>query len=203
LYQGEFMDNLVVMCVVALVVGILIAFKLMMAQRGEPVGIVSRGVLFSAAERSFLGVLEQALDSRYRVFAKVHLGDLVKPDIALDAGRRTAALNRINRNHVDFVVCTASELALVGVLELDGPLHGREERAARDEFVTQALAVAGIPVLRFPPKKGYTVQEVRSRLAEMILANTKSGVVSAAQGGFATVSPALAARLENPMAADA
>ena len=174
-----------------IVVGLFIAVKLLQAQSGEKAGYENRGNLFTPAERSFLGALEQALDGRYRVFGKVRLGDLIKPAKAVAAGKRTAALNRINQKHVDFVVCTANELALVGVLELDDLTHGREDRGERDEFVDQALAIAGIPVLRFPAKKGYAVQDVRPRLAEMISAGTKAGVVSAAQKAISPVNQAL------------
>jgi very-short-patch-repair endonuclease len=147
-------------------------------------------------------VLEQALDSRYRVFGKVRLGDLIMPAKARAAGKRAPALNRINQKRVDFVICTANELALVGVLELDGLSHGCEDRGGRDAFVDQALAMAGIPVLRFPVKKRYAVQDVRARLAEMMSADTKSGDVSTAQKAIVPVNPALEAIMEgNPVQA--
>jgi len=185
------MNILFVIIVVAIVVGLFIAVKLIQEQSGEKAGYENRGNLFTPAERSFLEVLEQALDSRYRVFGKVRLGDLIKPAKGSAAGKRTAALNRINQKHVDFVICTANELALVGVLELDDQSHGCEDRAGRDEFVDQALAMAGIPLLRFPAKKAYAVQNVRARLAEMMLAGTKSGVVSSAQKAIVPVNPSL------------
>lgn len=197
------MNILFVIIVAAIVVGLFIAMKLMQEQSGEKAGYENRGNLFTPAERSFLGVLEQALDSRYRVFGKVRLGDLIKPAKVLAAGKRTTARNRINQKHVDFVVCTANELALVGVLELDDQSHGCEDRAGRDVFVDQALAMAGIPVLRFPAQKGYAVQDVRARLAEMIRADIKSGVVSASRESVAPVNMALDAIMEsNPVQPD-
>jgi len=191
------MNILFVTIMAAIVVGLFIALKLKQDPPRKNAGYESRGNLFTPAERSFLGVLEQALDSRYRVFGKVRLGDLIKPVKGLAAGKRTTALNRVNQKHVDFVVCTSNELALVGVLELDDRSHGREERAGRDDLVDQALAMAGIPVLRFPAKKGYSVQEVRASLAEMFIAGTKSGAVSTAQITLSLYTPALDAILES------
>lgn len=197
------MNILFVIIVAAIVVGLLIVLMLRQAKYGEKPGYVTRGYLFTPAERSFLGVLEQALDSRYRVFGKVRLGDIIKPAKGLAAGKHTGARNRINQKHVDFVVCTANELALVGVLELDDRSHGREERVGRDEFVDQALAVAGIPLLRFPAQKGYSVQEVRASLTEMFLAGTKSAAVSTAQINIALYTPALNAIMDsNPVQSD-
>lgn len=162
------MNIYLVLAMVVLVVGVLIAIK---AKQGKPdagLGFASRDVLFSSAERSFLGVLEQALDSRYRIFGKVRLGDIIKPAKGLTASKRTTALNKIHQKHVDFVVCTASDLAIVAVIELDDQSHEREDRAERDGFVNQALAMAQIPVVHFPAKKGYVVQEVKARLADVL-----------------------------------
>ena len=66
-----------VITVVVLVVGLVIAMGLLQRVSGGEVCYESRGGLFTPAERSFLSVLEQALDCRYRVFAKVRLGDLI------------------------------------------------------------------------------------------------------------------------------
>jgi len=132
----------------------------------EGLAFDNRDTLFSPAERSFLGVLEQSLDPPYRAFGKVRLGDLVKPAKGLSASRRTTGQNKINQKHVDFVVCLATDLSVVGVVELDDQSHGREDRAGRDVFVDQALAGAKIPVLRFSAKKSYQPKEVRRQLAQ-------------------------------------
>lgn len=186
------MNVLIVSIIVALVAGLLLALK----QRSGQGAFESRDILFTPAERSFLGVIEQALDGRYRVFGKVRLGDLVKPAQGLDAGRRTAAQNRINQKHVDFVVCTANKLAVVGVLELDDQSHRRGDRSRRDEFVDQALAMAGIPVLRFSAQIGYVVQDVRARLTEM-LAGSKPIVVSVTEKDIGQANPVLDAIIES------
>jgi len=137
-------------------------------QTGSDDGFVfeKRDPLFTPAERSFLGVLEQALDSRYRVFGKVRLGDIVKPAKGLSNSKRATAQNKINQKHLDFIICSAADLAVVGVVELDDKSHEKEDRAGRDEFVDQALAGAKIPVIHFPVKKGYELQEVRAKLVE-------------------------------------
>ena len=176
--------------VIVIVVGLLVALKSKQVKPGDGLAFISRDVLFTPAERSFLGVLEQALDSRYRVFGKVRLGDIVKPAKGLSPGKRTTAMNRINQKHVDFLICTAADLALVGVLELDDKSHEREDRARRDDFVDKALAMAKIPVVHFPAKKGYAVQEVRARLAEILSTAAKSGVTPRAQEVVISAQPA-------------
>ena len=197
------MFTLFVICMVAIAGALLFAWKRIQRQSDETSDYESRGVLLTPTERSFLGVLEQALDSRYRVFSKVRLGDLIKPSKGLDAGRRTTLQNKINQNHVDFVICTANELALVGLVKLDDPSHGHEDRAGRDEFIDQALATTGISILRFSAQNEYSVQDVRTRLSEMMLTDSVSRAVSTARLAVTPINQVLDTILDsNPVPAD-
>src|SRR2546425_1147089 len=63
------------------------------------------GKLFSDAERSFLGVLEQVVGSQYRVFGKIRLADIIRPRKTLSKSAWATAKNRIDRKHVDFAIC--------------------------------------------------------------------------------------------------
>lgn len=161
------MNLLFVIVLLFIIAGIFAALKSKQQSKVEVLAFESRDTLFTPAERSFLGVLEQSIDSRYRVFGKVRLGDIVKPAKGLSNSKRTTALNRINQKHLDFVLCSASDLAVIGVVELDDQSHARDDRSGRDEFVDQALVGAKIPVARFSAKKGYAIHEVRSKLAEV------------------------------------
>ena len=171
LVSGVCNDFLFVLVVLA-VVAALVILKMKQPTADDELGFARKDVLFTPAERSFLGVLEQALDSRYRVFGKVRLGDIVKPAKGLSNSKRTTAQNKVNQKHVDFVICAASDLAVVGVVELDDKSHERDDRAGRDQFVDRALADAKIPVIHFSAKKGYALPEVRAKLAECLAIGT-------------------------------
>ncbi len=162
------MHSWLIFVMVVVAVGILAVLKSKKSTKDEELGFDKRDILFTPAERSFLGVLEQALDSQYRIFGKVRLGDIVKPAKGLTPSKRTTASNRINQKHVDFVICSAGDLALLGVVELDDQSHGREDRAKRDEFVDLALAAAKIPIVHFSAKRAYTLPDVRPKLAELL-----------------------------------
>ena len=122
--------------------------------------------LFSPAERSFLGVLDQALDENYIVFGKVRLGDIIQPKRGLSRSNFYSALNRINKKHVDFVVCRKKDFKIVGIVELDDKSHNRSDRKERDKFVYKVLGETRIPILHFSAKSSYPVNEVRSSLGE-------------------------------------
>lgn len=169
---------------------IIIAFlKMKLSPQEDGLAFQPRDVLFTPAERSFLGVLEQALDSDYRVFGKVRLGDIVKPAKGLSNSRRTTAQNKINQKHVDFVICKSSDLAVVVVVELDDKSHERDDRAGRDQLVDRVLANAKISVIHFSAQKGYALSEVRAKLVESFTVGM-AAATPAAQGVPAPEKPA-------------
>ena len=123
-------------------------------------------LFFSLAERSFLGVLEQAVNGQYRFMAKVRLADVVKVKTGMSRSARQSALNRIQSKHLDFVACDPATLMVQFVVELDDETHRQSRRQARDELVDKVLQAAGIPVFHFIAKRGYSVQDVRGVLSE-------------------------------------
>jgi len=74
-------------------------------------------VLCSPAERSFLGALEKVVGNGYQIFAKVRLADIVEVNQGLSSSARQSAFNRISRKHLDFVICNARDLSIVGAIE--------------------------------------------------------------------------------------
>ena len=91
------MSSLLLFIVLAFVV--LIVFSALKNKQGGSSSIgfpyQPAKALFSVAERSFLGVLDQAVGSEHRVFSKVRVADvaMVKPGLGNSA--RQGALNRV------------------------------------------------------------------------------------------------------------
>jgi very-short-patch-repair endonuclease len=121
-------------------------------------------VLFTPAERSFLGVLDTALGNQFRVFGKVRLADVIKVKPGLSGSARQQAFNRIQSKHLDFVVCDPKDLSVQFVVELDDSSHQQSGRQARDEFLDKALAAAGVPVFHFQVKRTYSIQDIRGTI---------------------------------------
>ena len=134
--------------------------------------------LLTEAERSFFGVLQQALPGDYLLFAKVRLADVIAPSKILVGRPRYAAFNRICAKHIDFVLCERKTLRIVGLMELDDRSHSLHDRQERDRFVEEALAAAQIPLLRILARKFYSPVEIRDQIARMVRpqkdANTKA-----------------------------
>lgn len=121
--------------------------------------------LFSPAERSFLGVLEQAVDGKYRIMGKVRLADVLKVKSGLNNSARQSVFNRIQGKHLDFVACDPASFTVMFAVELDDKSHNQPQRQSRDEFVEKALQAAGVPLFHFKVRQAYSVQEVKDKLS--------------------------------------
>lgn len=126
------------------------------------------GPMFSPAERSFLGVLDQAVGDDFRVFGKVRIADVVAVNPQLDGGDRQSAQNRINAKHVDFVPCSKDDLSVAAAIELNDRSHQKNKTKARDEVVADICRSIGLPLLQIPAHRQYSVNELRSRLLQEV-----------------------------------
>jgi len=142
--------------------------KELLKSRRSPSSYRQNGSLFSVAERSFFGVLEELFGEDYRVFGKVRVADLIQPEKG--AGGRSA-LNRIAGKHVDFVVCEANDLSVIGVIELDVGSHRQDSRPKRDISVDGAFASAGIPIIHFPVQAAYNLSSIRDAIRQTFSLN--------------------------------
>lgn len=123
--------------------------------------------LLTPAERSFFGVLQQAVASDYQIFAKVRLADIVRPVRSPSRSGWQSAFNRITGKHVDFVLCDSARLDVVAVIELDDRTHERFERGVRDGLVDSALTDARIPVLRVSVRQSYSPAQIREQVQRL------------------------------------
>jgi hypothetical protein len=124
--------------------------------------------LFTPAERSFLGVLEQIVGTQYRIFGKIRLADIIQTPKGLSNSARASAFNRICARHIDFALCDPRTFEIIGVIELDDSSHGRESRRKRDRFVDEALTAAAVPFVRIAAQRGYVAAEIREKISALL-----------------------------------
>lgn len=119
--------------------------------------------LFSPAERSFLGVLDQVVGADYRVFGKVRVADIATVRPGMSKSARQAALNRIAQKHFDFIVCGARDLNVVCAVELNDSSHSSQRAQARDELLVKVCQVINLPLLQVAAKQSYVLQDLRTQ----------------------------------------
>lgn len=136
---------------------ILRLFGIRLAAGNDLAGAVARDELpyrlrddfLSAAEFSFFKVLAGAVASRAVVCPKVNLADLF---YVTRPNENQAFRNKIDRKHVDFVLCDPKTMRPICGVELDDSSHGRRDRQERDN---QVFEVAGLPLVRVPAQAAY------------------------------------------------
>lgn len=111
-----------------------------------------RDDFLSPAELSFFRVLKSELPAEWHLVAKVNLVDLF---FIRQPHRNQAARNRIERKHVDFVICDALTMKPLLGIELDDASHARQDRLERDVFVNLVFQAAGLPILHVRAARGY------------------------------------------------
>ncbi|HND53529.1 MAG TPA: DUF2726 domain-containing protein, partial [Pirellulaceae bacterium] len=158
-----------------------------------------RDDFLSAAEFSFYRVLLMAAADRAIVCPKVNLADI----FFVASGYRSQAYhNKIDRKHVDFLLCEPQTMRPLCGIELDDSSHARRDRQARDEFVDQVFEAAELQLVRIPARAAYAPQQLAAMLAPLIDESVGSPALAAPSATVAPVaspSPAAGGRNVPPV----
>ena len=159
------MSSLILLVIVVFVVFVALAALKSKKGGGGTIGFPYQPAkaLFTAAERSFLGVLDQAVGPEHRVFGKVRVADVATVKPGLDNSAQQAARNRIAYKHFDFIVCRASDLSIVCAVELNDKSHSGQRAQARDDLLAKVCQSIQLPLLAIPAKQAYSPQDVRAQ----------------------------------------
>lgn len=131
-----------------------------------------REVLFSPAERSFFGVLSQAVENNALIFGKVRVADVLTPVSGLPRKKWQILFNKISAKHFDFILCDKENLTILCAIELDDKSHHSKSRRIRDAFLRVACNSADFPLIQLPAKSTYNVDEIRQILITHFSENT-------------------------------
>lgn len=118
--------------------------------------------LLSKAEFSFYRVLQQVVGERWVICPKIGLGDLLL--VQKGTQQWQSWRNKIDRKHVDFVLCDPQTMKPLVVIELDDVSHKSESAKQRDADKDRALMAAGLPILRVPAQRTYDGRKILSQI---------------------------------------
>lgn len=125
-----------------------------------------RDDFLSPAERSFYLTLRGCVEEWADVCPKVNLGDVFYATCK-NFGERQSYTNKINRKHVDFLLCDKKTAVPLLGIELDDKSHAQTKRQERDEFVEIVFKVAGLPLERIGVRPSYNPKDLSARLADL------------------------------------
>ena len=97
-------------------------------------------------------------------FSKVKLSDLFYAKTG-DFGKNRSYNNRIDRKHVDFLLCNAKNLKPILGIELDDKSHQRVDRQERDDFINHVFEAAKLPLIHVFVQRSYSQSELKSKLS--------------------------------------
>ncbi|HEX7654570.1 MAG TPA: DUF2726 domain-containing protein [Verrucomicrobiae bacterium] len=126
-----------------------------------------RDDFLSPAESSFYLVLKGVLGDRMVICPKVNLADLFFVSTG-DHRKNRAIMNRVDRKHVDFLLCDPNTMRPLLGIELDDKSHDRADRKLRDELMGEVFSNAQLPLVRVPVKHGYVPAEIESALVDYL-----------------------------------
>lgn len=133
--------------------------KKLIGGRVAPGGVYVRKAFLTDGERAFLSQLQGFMPDGDSVMAKVRVVDLVEvnPKQAIDATMRLRFLKPLAHWHADFVWLDP-QLRVKAVIMLDESTHQLKKRLRLDKPFHQAMAQAGIRVLRVNSFTDFTEQ---------------------------------------------
>lgn len=105
--------------------------------------------LMTKNEWAFYKQLKPIADKlNYAIICKTRVADLIDIQKGLTKSEWQTAFNRINKKHIDFILCKPENLLPVLLIELDDNSHDTEKRKERDEFIEKVLNLTGYKLLR-------------------------------------------------------
>ena len=116
-----------------------------------------RYTLLSRGEAAFFFALRAAVRGRYLIAFKVRLADLIT---CSESAWNDGFGHMIARHHLDFVLCDHGTTNIRLAIELDDRSHDKAVRKKRDVFVNEALATAGVPLLRIQAAARYEIDYI-------------------------------------------
>ncbi|MHB0956121.1 MAG: DUF2726 domain-containing protein [Pirellulaceae bacterium] len=125
-----------------------------------------RASLLSEPELAFYRALNEAVNGQWSIHTMVRLADLIQVRPATPKSQ--AWQNRIHAKHVDFLLCDRGTMEAKLALALDADTPERPKRKAGDAFVNQALADAGVPLLRVDVGVSYDPHLLRKSIDERL-----------------------------------
>lgn len=124
-----------------------------------------RPSLLTDSELAFYRVLHEAVDGQWAIHTMVRLADLIQ--VRPQTPKSQTWQSRLQARHVDFLLCDRSTLEAKLALELDDA-QPPPDRQARNQFVTRALADAGLPLMRIDAGPSYDAGQLRKSIDERL-----------------------------------
>ncbi|NKN33084.1 DUF2726 domain-containing protein [Marichromatium bheemlicum] len=141
---------------------------------------VLSGALLTSTQRAFAHALEQCLDDRYRLYARVPATEVLAVARRTPKRWRERAEWRLGERCFDFLICDAATSKPCCALALSPAGWLRRREPPRDQLDTMC-ATAGLPLLRFLECEHYAPGDLAPRLRTVLGATGRAAPRSRAR----------------------
>lgn len=133
-------------------------------ERENPLPYATVDSVLTAAEHQFAKVLELTVGDNFRILTKIRMADVFRITLQENTSKWWRAFGRIQSKHFDFLLVDRDTWQPKLAIELDDSTHFRYDRQERDRLVNEICRVAGLPLLRVPVRRRWSVEELRSQI---------------------------------------
>lgn len=134
----------------------------------------------SFAETEFFHILTQATENKAVILTKVNLGDL----FYVEHSQWRRYRSKIDRRHVDYLICNPKTLEPILGIELDDNSHNNTKSQKTDELKNNIFKAAGLPLLRIPVQHTYNTKKLQKSIIQT--AKTKRDTTKVRPGSEVT-----------------
>lgn len=114
-------------------------------------------------ENKFYKALQEAVGGAYMIYPQAHLDLFLDHKVAGQNWR--AALSKIQRKSVDFLICSREYYDPLVAIELDGVSRTEDERMARDDFVDGICKEANMPIVHILSNGQYSSSDILQKIS--------------------------------------
>lgn len=118
--------------------------------------------LLTPPELDFARGVIPYLPSHLHLCPKVSLKDVIHHG---PNGMKNGNFGRISQKHLDFVIIESQTGRIRLAIEIDDRSHQRADRQKSDQVKNEALAEAGIPLLRIRPRQSVAIGDILQAIA--------------------------------------
>jgi hypothetical protein len=118
--------------------------------------------LLTPPELDFARGVIPYLPSHLHLCPKVSLKDVIHHG---PNGMKNGNFGRISQKHLDFVIIESQTGRIRLAIEIDDRSHQRADRQKSDQVKNEALAKAGIPLLRIRPRQSVAIEDILQAIA--------------------------------------
>ena len=165
---GSLMSVLVILIVGIVLILMFSLWKFVYSKVLNDMPFEKKRFFFTAKQRSFYQVLQQATGDKYIIFARVSMAEVIRTSHGLSTNKRAAYVQKLQGVQVPFVLCEANSLAIVAGVMLDEQAQQDKQSLTEHHFIMEVFKVIGLPLVCLKTTNTYDVKLLEQRLFQQI-----------------------------------